>query len=253
MFYSRIDQPPSYLVNSYHQVTSPWFWQLESFDFQDGFHADVTLGQMLTKSLGYELTGSYLKPTTVLDNSDYWTRSLSGEFVQTAAKVVVSTPLKGWEFYAKVGINVAMGKMKFYQSFIYENSPSSGDIDETLVFEYRKGVALGLTGSVGLNFPIYERVSSFVEITFNNQIYSPKSGKMVEYTADGVDQLAYLNEPYFSEIDFGEESEWLYYTSDDKTQPQKLYSRGFSLGGIGFTAGMRFVLWEKGGLDILVR
>jgi hypothetical protein len=246
VFYSRIDQPPSYFVNSYHQVTSPWFWQLESFDFQDGFHADVTLGQMLTKNVGYELSGSYLKPLSVDNNSSVGDRILSGQFVQTAAKVVVSIPYKRFDFYAKVGINVAMGKMQFHQSFKHDGSSSLSFSEATLVYEYQHGVSLGFTGSLGMNFPVSKRFSVFSEITFNNQVYSPKSGKMIEFTADGVDQLAYLNEPYFSEIDFGEESEWQYYNSDDKTQPQKLYSRGFSLGGIGLTVGMRFVLWEKG-------
>lgn len=75
---------------------------------------------------------------------------------------------------------------------------------------------------------------------------APTLGKMVEFTSDGIDVIANVNvEPYYSEIEFGEVSEWQYWSAEDKSQPQKLYSRSYSLGGLGLTLGVRFVLWKK--------
>ena len=47
---SKIDQAPSYLVNTIHQVTLPWLWRQENYAFKSSALAELHFGHMLTPS-----------------------------------------------------------------------------------------------------------------------------------------------------------------------------------------------------------
>ncbi|MDG1333971.1 MAG: hypothetical protein P8P74_16660 [Crocinitomicaceae bacterium] len=238
-------QQASHIVNTYHQISTPSFWREEDFAFKDALCIDLSFGHMFDKYIGYELTGSYFRPFAVHDNDDYTTREFSGKFFRGNANIVLNIPLKKVDLYAKVGLSFAAGKSYYYQQFNNNGFAPLSYEEATLKYEYSKGSALGYGFALGADFTVNDRISLFTEVYSINQPFNPRIGKRTEQTSDGVDLMEYNTDPYFSEIEFGDESEWQNYNSQDKEQAQKLYKRYYSLGGVGIRLGVKFVLWEK--------
>ena len=244
LFSSQIEQPPSYIVNTIHQISYPWYWREENFAFKSAMRADLSFGHMITDNIGYELTGSYLKPQSVSDNSDYGKRILSGDFFQSSLKIVLNIPFKKFDLYSKVGLNLAFGKIKYFQSL--DNIPTTSQVGESiLIYEYNESVSLGFNAALGINFHLNRRFSIFSELIFVSQTYSPKKGQIVKFFDDTNPVIISGYKPYNSQIEFGKESEWYYFTSADNSVPQKLYKRSYALGGYGLTIGIKFIIWTK--------
>ncbi|TAF87218.1 MAG: hypothetical protein EAZ48_04070 [Flavobacteriia bacterium] len=239
---SKIDQAPSYLVNTIHQVTLPWLCGQENFAFKSSSLAELHFGHMLTPRIGYELTGAYLKPMAVDNNAYFGQKMLSGDFYQAAAKLVVAIPIKEFELYTKLGLNIANGRITYLQTIADGNFNSFGVAEALLNYTYQSPVSFGFNGAVGVNVPLNKKCSFFTELRFTSQSLTPKSGQVSQYTLNGSDLTANLY-PYYAQIAFGDESEWLNYTSDDLSQAQKLYKRSYALGGFGCIVGLRVVLW----------
>ena len=98
---SNNNQSPSYIVNTIHQVSLPWFWRPENYAFKNSVHTDINFGHQLTEQIGYELSFSYLKPNSVSDNMSYGQKIMSGDFFQSAAKLMLTFPLKKIDLYLK--------------------------------------------------------------------------------------------------------------------------------------------------------
>jgi hypothetical protein len=134
---SRIDQAPSYLVNTFHQVTLPWLWSQENFAFKSSSLAELHLGHMLTPRIGYELTGAYLKPMAVANNPDFGQKIMTGDFYQAAAKLVVAIPIKQFELYTKLGLNIANGRIAYLQTIEDGNFNAFGIAEAVLNYTYQ--------------------------------------------------------------------------------------------------------------------
>jgi hypothetical protein len=240
---SKIDQAPSYLVNTIHQVTLPWLWRQENYAFKSSALAELHFGHMLTPNIGYELTGAYLKPMAVADNPYFGQKIVSGDFYQAAAKLVLTIPYNKFDLYTKIGLNIANGRIEYLQTIEDGNFNSFGTSEALLNYTYKSPVSFGFNGAVGVNVPITKKCSFFTELRLTSQTLTPKSGRVSQYTSDGSDLTANL-QPYYAQIAFGDESEWLYYNSDDLSQPQKLYKRSYALGGYACNVGVRVVLWD---------
>jgi len=235
------NQAPSYIVNTYHQISLPWFWRQESYAFKNSVHTDLNFGHMITEQIGYELSFSYLKPNSVSDNFDFGQKIMSGAFFQSAVKLIFCVPLKKFDLYAKLGLNFVKGKMSYLQTIEDGNFNSLGTSTASLTYTYTSPVSLGYNGAIGVNVPVSKRCSVFTEVRYINQAFSPKNGKMTSFSYNGTDLLANNDfQPYYAQIEFGTESEWLYYNSTDNSKPQKLYARSYALGGLDFTVGLKF-------------
>ena len=241
---SKIDQAPSYLVNTFHQVTLPWLWSQENFAFKSSSLAELHFGHMLTPRIGYELTGAYLKPMAVANNPDFGQKIMTGDFYQAAAKLVLAIPIKQFELYTKLGLNIANGRIAYLQTIEDGNFNAFGIAEAVLNYTYKSPLSFGFNGAVGVNVPITKKCSFFTELRLTSQTLTPKSGQISQYTLDGSDLTTNLD-PYYAQISFGDESEWLYYNADDISQAQKLYKRSYALGGFGCSVGLRVVLWAK--------
>jgi len=241
----QVSQPPSYIVNTYHQIVNPWFWRLEDLSFSDALSTDLSFGHMLTNNIGYELTGSYFKPLTVTEDNGYTEHQFSGRFLRGSAKLVLSVPIKKFDLYSKLGVNYTVGKLFYFQRMYNKGElPLSFD-ESTLKYEYTDGSKLGYNFALGTSINFNDRLSVFAEIYAIYQSFEPGKGQRTEQTTDGVDEMQYGDDPYFSQVQFGDESEYYYWNSEDKSQPQKLYKRNYSLGGIGINLGIKFIIWAK--------
>ena len=246
--YQRIiqgSQPPSYIVNTYHQIANPWFWRLEDLSFNDAVSTDLSFGHMLTDNIGYELTGTYFNPLTVTEDNGFTEHQFSGRFFRGSTRFVFCIPIKRFDLYAKVGVNYTVGRLFYFQRMYNKGElPLSFD-ESTLKYEYTEGSKLGYSFAIGTSINFNERLSFFGEIYAVYQPFEPSKGQRTEQTTDGVDEMQYGDDPYFSQVQLGDESEDDYWSSEVKAQPQKLYKRNYSLGGIGVNLGIRFELWAK--------
>ena len=245
--YQRIiqsSQPSSYIVNTIHQISFPWFTRYEDPSFSQAVNTDLSFGHLITKNIGYELTGSYLKPLTAIEDDGFTERQLSGRFFRASFKVVLSIPIKRFDLYAKLGVDYATGKLYYFQRLYNKGESPLGFDESTLKYEYTSGARFGYNLALGTSFNFSEKLSVFTEIYAIYQSFEPSKGKRIDHTVDGESQMYYGNDPYSSTIQFGDENN-SYYHSDDMSQPQKLYKRSYSLGGIGITLGVKFLLFVK--------
>ena len=226
--------PSVQMVNTSHSVTLYNGPQSFSFDYLQ--HIDVHLGHWVNKKFGYELEASYIKPNTIEDNY-YTAATFSGQFIQLNPKACWNIKnTENHSIYMKIGALATMGKLIYQQKEIY--GPS-----QKLVYEYGGDVAFGVNGGIGFSTKISKRISLFSEVTYTHQLYSPKYGLQIVQVIDGDESESYRN-PYQSEMEFGDTQ----YTPNedyDINQPQKFYSRNYSLSGYGITLGITYTLWEK--------
>lgn len=243
---SSKDQAPSYIVNTIHQISLPWFWRPENYAFQNSVHTDLNFGHQLTEQIGYELSFSYLKPNSVSENLSYGQKIMSGDFFQSAAKLMLTVPLKRIDLYTKIGLNAVNGKMTYQQTIEDGNFNSLGTATASLTYTYTSPISFGFNGAIGVNIPISKKFSFFSEVRYIHQDFTPKNGQMTGFIYNGTDLIANNDFPtYYALIEFGKESEWQNYNSGDNSKPQKLYEHSYALGGLDFSAGLRYVLWSK--------
>jgi hypothetical protein len=136
--------------------------------------------------------------------------------------------------------------MSYLQTIEDGNFNSLGTSTASLTYTYTSPISLGYNGAIGVNVPVSKRFSFFTEVRYINQTFSPKNGKMTGYSYNGSDLLANNDfQPYYAQIEFGTESEWLNYNGTDNSKPQKLYARSYVLGGLDFTVGLKYLLWSR--------
>lgn len=237
----NIHQPASEIINTHHDISLPGFQRYENYSFKQSSQTNLSFGHLFKNKFGYELSGAYLKPIAVSDNSENMIRTMKGDFFLASAKFIINIPLNNFEIYTKIGVNVATGKMNYKQS-LNTNKPE----EIALIYKYNQDVSMGFNASIGFNFPISKRFSIFSELAFISQSFSPRKGEMVKYTSGGIDVSSWVtNFPYQYLIDFGSEYEWNLFGPDNGSQPQKLYRRSYAIGGYGLTIGAKYELWRK--------
>ncbi len=244
LYSSPVNQAPDIMINSIHLVSFPWFVRMEDLSFKNNTHADLSFGHFITKNFGYEISGSYLKPMNVVDQQYSTTYTLSGNFYQASAKILLSVPFKKMEVYTKLGATVASGKMTYHQRYYEPSSPTMPIDEATMTYEYTQDVSVGFSGAFGINIPVSKRFSFYSELTYLNQVFSPTKGNMTAHTVDGEDQMHFYSDPYYSQIDFGDDANY-HLMNGNNSEAQKLHLRNYSIGGIGLTVGARFIIWNK--------
>tara|TARA_B100000508_G_scaffold141026_1_gene145353 strand:+ start:137892 stop:138638 length:747 start_codon:yes stop_codon:yes gene_type:complete len=236
-------QPPTRVVNSYHQISDSWFYRRANLLFSQAIRTDVNFGHYFTKSVGYELSGSYFKPFDETTDDGYLNRQLTGQFYQVSFKILLRKQINKFDLYAKMGVNYVTGKMYFDQLFYTQDETYS--INEArMIYEYNDGAQWGFNGAMGVRYALNDRLSIYGEFYSLFQPFTPARGQMTHHTYDDENAMQYSEDPYYSEIHFGD-SQDNWYTSDDTSKPQKMYKRSHSLSGIGVNIGLTINIWSK--------
>ena len=228
--------PSVQMVNSYYSVVV--LNGTRSFSFDYLHHIGAHLGHRVNKKFGYELEASYIKPNTIEDDR-YSEASFSGQFIQLNPKAYWNIKnTENHSIYLSIGALATMGKL-YYQQIIYFS-----EIPYTVTYEYGGDVALGINAGIGFSTKISKRISLFSEVTYAHQDYSPSYGKQIVAMFGDYDEMPNAV-PYFSEMEFGDTQDVPPEEMGDGSQPQKFYSRNYSLSGYGITLGITYTLWEK--------
>lgn len=242
-----IDEPASPIVNSYNAMVNPWAYGNENFTFKQVTNFDLSFGHMFHQNIGYELTGSYLKPVSdVYENDHNVTKTFSANYFRINPKIVINVAVKKFEFVSKLGFIVNFGKANYYQRFVNGGTYPALNFESTAMnYEYTSPPSFGFNGSFGVSRKITHKIALFVDVFGTYLNFTPNKGAITEYTMNNEDLLPnYEWTPWEGQIDFGDESEGFTWTSNSP-DPEKLYKRNYSLSGYGLTLGVRFTLWVK--------
>lgn len=236
-------QPPTRVVNSYHQISDPWFYRLADLSFSQAIRTDVNFGHYFTKNLGYELSGSYFNPIAETTDDGFVNRQLTGQFYQASFKILLRKQINKFDLYAKMGVNYVTGKMYFDQLFCTEDASYYYN-EFRMIYEYSDGAKWGFNGAMGVRYALNNRLSVYGEVYSIFQPFTPARGQMTHHTYDDENAMQYSEDPYYSEIHFGDSQDY-WYTSDDTTKPQNMYKRSYALHGVGVNIGVAVSIWTK--------
>lgn len=236
-------QPPLRVVNSSHTLADPWFNKPVYLSFSEALRTDLNFGHFFTKNVGYELSGSYLKPFTEITDDSYTSSQLSGRFYQASFKVILSKKINRFDVYAKMGVNFAKGIMYYDQKVYSLDYEIHGRNEARLVYEYSNGAQWGFNSALGFSFNLNSRLSVYSEVNVMYQPFEPERGQMTHLTYDDENMMQYYDDPFNSEIQFVEEVYTYDYDVDETSQPEKMYKRSYSLDGIGINLGVKFILF----------
>ena len=144
--------------------------------------------------------------------------------------------------YFKMGAVLGFGKMySDYEYSSYSSSPvGPSPFTESSKEEFTGGMAFGITGAIGVTYPITEKISLYVEANYMGVSYAPSKSSVIEFTQNGQDNLSQL--PIYSQ-----QTEYLNsYTEEglpiDYDKPRKTLKTSFPYSSMSFNFGFVFNL-----------
>ena len=195
---------------------------IKSAGLGSGFNANLAFGHMLGDHVGIELginqfmgfgnktKKNYSTPTSMSDIE----LKKSGSMLQLVPAVVLSAGMKDINPYARFGLIVGIvSSIKFKEHNTYTSTgglKATTDVEE-LVVKMSGGINLGITGAMGVEMAMGDKLGLYAEVVYNGITYAPKKGKIKEYTENGVDILSKLTT---------KDKEWTYekkYDADRKS------------------------------------
>lgn len=158
-----------------------------------GFNAGAGFGYMFNENIGAELNLNYLigGKTTLTDNSsttneeDVQTTKGSMLRINPAIKVTFGETVKP---YAKFGMVIGVAGKITETEEDHSGAPLLPMTTE-IKTEYKGGVALGVSGALGLDFMLSDMFGIYAELGAIAQSYAPTKSEIVQADFNGADQL----------------------------------------------------------------
>lgn len=205
-----------------------------TFSLGEGFNIGGAYGHMFNEHVGAEIAASYFMggksgfTTTSGDMTN--TVDQSARMFQFAPSLVLQAGFEKWNPYARVGMVFGLGSVDQTMSW------SSGNTQAKSKSTYNGSLALGFTGSLGLNYNINEKFSLFAECTFIGLNYAPTKGKTYESTLNGqnrLDDLAINQKEFIFSDDYDSNADV------DISRPSVLQRRYYPMSSFGLNIGLR--------------
>lgn len=209
-----------------------------------GFNANLAFGHMLGDHMGIELGINQFfgfgNKTVKESPGSKFEHKLSGSMLQVVPALVLSAGLDKVNPYARLGLIVGIVssvKEKEYSS-------SSGGVKATAsVSEYNTkhsgGINLGITGAMGVEMALGEKLGLYAEVVYNGITYSPRKGIIKEASVNGVDILDKMDT---------KDKEWTYEKKMDgnevipDTEPDKLPKISLNFSNVALNLGIKLKL-----------
>ncbi len=212
-------------------------FSVPSFSLGKGFNAQANVGYQWNQNIGLELGINYLwggktnfKQTSY--NGNFTNTSISSTMLQFKPALVLQTQLEKINLYTKIGAVVGTG------SIIIEQTEHTNFSNSTLKETMDGGLAFGYQGSLGVSYPLNDKISLFGELNLVSLNYAPTKGIFNEFTTNGIDQLAGMD---INEKEF----EYVKTINDDLENvnaPTKLIKTTYSYSSIGMNVGIKYSL-----------
>ncbi len=208
-----------------------------NYSLGKGINLGGAFGYMFNKTIGAELGVSYLiggkstgQDTDTNGKTDY---TLSAKMLRITPSIIISSGLEGAEPYAKFGLVIGSGSVNYK----YEDN-NNGDI-EYWKYKFNKGLAFGVSSSIGSVFKLSDNMSFFGELNMMSLLYSPKKAEVIEATFNGTDELPNLTTSE-KEIEFVDSYTYNYASPPPDSQPDKEVKFKMPFGSLGLNFGVRF-------------
>jgi opacity protein-like surface antigen len=222
--------------------------EIKSGSLGTGLNVNLGLGYMFSKYIGAELGFNEFIGFGVKTKYDQTQGAYSQQFddkysckmFQIIPALVITPGFDKINPYGRFGLIIGIG----HTNYSYTNTRT--DIPElkaanTTVENYKDkdsgGIALGFSTAVGVDYKLNEKFSLYAEINMNGVNYSPKKGKVVEWTKDGVDQIPLLTT---------KDLEWEYVKTLDNmanipdNSPDQFLKESAVLTNVGISIGLKF-------------
>lgn len=179
----------STMVNT-TSTTSSTTYETQQFSAGAGIPIEGAFGMMFNKNFGAELGLNYLigMPGTFksTDKGGTITQDVfsSGSF-RIMPSAVVSAGMDGLNPYARFGFVIGVAN-----SVTDDMTVTGAGANNEEITKYSGGIALGVTGAVGVSLPLGDKLKFYAELTSINMQYTPSSSEITKATANGQDQLS---------------------------------------------------------------
>jgi hypothetical protein len=203
----------------------------------------LAAGYKLNENFGFEFGIDYFygfsaKSKTVSPTYSYESK-WHGQMLSLVPAFVMTFPVDKFHPYARLGLKLGVMNSVVYNDHEVRTSyPEKAT--ETVIDSKSKdygGIAIGVQAALGTDYAINDKVSIFGEIQVDGISYSPKHGKYLEYSQDGVDQMGSRTVKdnkwdYLKEIDGS--------TTIPDDQPDKKTRINYYFGNVGLVIGVKF-------------
>lgn len=149
-----------------------------------GVHAGLAVGYMFNKHIGAELGVSYLFGDDIEYRSEYKDVKTIVDFSSKASmlqinpSIVLTTGSEVVSPYVRLGVLVGT-------SVKVKTKATSSTDNYTLEDELRKGIALGGSAALGINYNLSNKVSLFAEAEYRGMSYNPDEREVTRIVDQG--------------------------------------------------------------------
>jgi opacity protein-like surface antigen len=209
------------------------------YSLGQGFNFGAGFGYMFNDNIGVELGVNYLMGSksdySVLDSDGVTNISLKGNMLRFTPAFVLMLDGESVRPYSKVGLVLGTGKVTSESSSTFSSSEAKQKVELT------GNLAPGFSASVGMLFPLNDRIELFGEFNFISMSYAPQKGKMVEATVGGQDVLENLSTSE-KEVEFVDSYFISNVSNEDRNSPTKDLKQYLPFSNVGLRAGVRINL-----------
>ncbi|MBL7872550.1 MAG: outer membrane beta-barrel protein [Cyclobacteriaceae bacterium] len=138
--------------------------------------------------------------------------------------------------YGKFGILAGSPKIKTVESYYYD---LDGTYTQHNEWETRKGIALGLQGTVGVNWMLTDKLDLFTEISFLSMSFYAKERELTVITYNGVDAMP-NQQPYQKLTEFKKKLDPN--AAFDANKPWQALQEASAYSALTFNVGIRYLL-----------
>ncbi len=215
-----------------------------SGSFGAGMNINLGGGYMFNENIGFDLGVLYQrsKKYETIDNyydpfgkeEDIITHQSTAIFFNPSFLITSGTGTK--VPYGKFGVVVGSPKIKVEENYFYN---LDGTETQHREWEYRKGMAFGFQGTVGMNWMLSNKLDLFTEINFVSMSFYPGEYELTIYTSNGTNVLPNL--PVNSKkVEFVKQLDPN--APFVATSPRQELQEAKSFGALSFNVGIRFLM-----------
>jgi hypothetical protein len=220
-----------------------------SASYGAGMNFNLAFGYKFNENIIFDLNVQYLLGSKFKTSDAYYDLEYPGSETTTN-----TTSAKGFLFNPAFIFTAGFGKAAPYGRFglvvssptITDNESYYYDLDGVSQYNrtwvYNKGMALGYSAAVGMNWKLTEMLDIYTEANFISLTYYPAEGEMTKFDSNGSDNLPNLY-VYQKQTKFERSYDPLATTDINKPKIEALKSFPFSSASV--EVGLRISIWKK--------
>lgn len=223
--------------------------KIVSASYGAGMNFNFAVGYKFNENFIFDLNVQYLLGSKFETSENYVDMNFPGTETTTN-----TTSAKGFMFNPAFIFSAGFGKAAPYGRFgLVVSSPTitdnesyyynlDGESQYDKIWVYNKGIALGYSAAVGMNWKLTDMFDIYTEVNFISLTYYPTEGEMTKYDYNGFDQLPNL---YVSQKQINFEKTYDPQATTDFSQPATQAIKSYAFSSASVEVGLRFTIWKK--------